>query len=113
MKIYISTFVKGSLSRELFHPILNKKGNVMLVDSMLFQIFANKHVKTSKSVMFFCNRNMAYSLQSVKSFKSTFEKGSLSIELVHPIFIERGNIIVLASHQTISSTKTRQNLQSN
>jgi|LakMenEpi03Aug12_release.lakeMendotaPanAssembly.Ray.scaffolds.fasta_scaffold1336456_1 hypothetical protein len=82
--LYKSTFEKGSLSNELFHPIFIKKGNVMLVDSMLFQIFANKHVKTSKSVMFFCDSNMAYSLQSVKSYQSTFEKGSLSIELFHP-----------------------------
>ncbi len=100
---------KNPRQRWVQQLVLNKKGNVTLVDFKPFQIFANKHVKTSKSVMFFCDSNMAYSLQSVKSYQSTFEKGSLSIELVHPIFIERGNIIVVASHQTISSTKTREN----
>jgi hypothetical protein len=56
---------------------------------------------------------MAYCFKNVKLCKSTFEIGSLSIELFHPTLNEKGNVMVVASHPINSKQKTPKNLQIN
>jgi hypothetical protein len=80
VKLNKSTFEKGALSIELFHPIFNETGNVMVV--------ASHPINSMQKSSFLCYKNLAFSSQSVKLYLSTFKEGLLPLKLFYPKTIQ-------------------------